>query len=114
MDLVLLFRCLIGFAAASVVVDITARSMQDVFAWQFGWDHGTENPVWFWLKNTASSFRSSWEPFFWRGKGYLISRRLLIYYLPFTLCFIVQFDQTRSVGVGQYQGALLLVLASAS
>src|SRR5215204_2191446 len=23
------------------------------FAWELGWDHGAENPVWFWFKNTG-------------------------------------------------------------
>jgi hypothetical protein len=60
------------------------------FAWQFGWDHGQENIVWFWLKNTGLFIPLTVAAILWRGdKGPLVSRRLLIFFLPFTLCFIV-------------------------
>jgi hypothetical protein len=59
------------------------------FEWQFGWDRGTENAVWFWFKNTGIFIPLTLVAILWRGKNYLVSRRLLIYYLPFTLCFIV-------------------------
>ena len=59
------------------------------FDWHFGWDRGTENTVWFWFKNTGLFIPLLLLAIFWRGENYLISRRLLVYYLPFTLCFIV-------------------------
>lgn len=59
------------------------------FDWQFGWDHGTENMAWFWFKNTGLFIPLLVLAILWGGKDYLISRRLLLYYLPFTLCFIV-------------------------
>lgn len=57
--------------------------------WQFGWDHGKDNVVWFWFKNTGLFIPLIVAAILWRGKEYLIPRRLLLYYLPFTLCFII-------------------------
>ena len=86
------FFCFAALLALPQVWWSTHNSAVDAktfFAWQFGWDRGTENPVWFWLKNTGIFIPLIVGAILWRGKGYLISRRLLIYYLPFTLCFIV-------------------------
>ncbi len=57
--------------------------------WQFGWDHGKDNVVWFWFKNTGLFIPLIVAAILWRGKEYLIPRRLLLFYLPFTLCFII-------------------------
>jgi hypothetical protein len=60
------------------------------FEWQFGWDHGQENITWFWLKNTGVFIPLTVAAILWRGeKEALVSRRLLIFLLPFVLCFIV-------------------------
>ncbi|MGI9166500.1 MAG: hypothetical protein ACR2G5_08955 [Pyrinomonadaceae bacterium] len=59
------------------------------FAWQFGWDRGTENAVWFWFKNTGLFIPLIVTAILWRGKNSLVSRRVLLFYLPFTLCFII-------------------------
>jgi hypothetical protein len=59
------------------------------FDWQFGWDRDEHNPVWFWLKNTGLFIPLILAAIFWLGKRRLVSRRLLLFYLPFTLCFIV-------------------------
>ncbi|MGI9066161.1 MAG: hypothetical protein ACR2HX_07145 [Pyrinomonadaceae bacterium] len=57
--------------------------------WQFGWDRGQENAVWFWLKNSGAFIPLTIVALLWRGKQPLVSRRLLLFFLPFTLCFIV-------------------------
>jgi hypothetical protein len=59
------------------------------FKWEFGWDHGEENILWFWLKNSGLFIPLTLAALVWRGKHPLVSRRLLISFLPFTLCFIV-------------------------
>jgi hypothetical protein len=59
------------------------------FASHLGWDRGEENPVWFWLKNTGIFIPLIILAILWRGKNFLISRRLLVYYVPFTLCFVI-------------------------
>jgi hypothetical protein len=60
------------------------------FEWQFGWDRRKDdNPVMFWFWNTGLFIPLIITAILWRGKDYLISRRLLLFYLPFTLCFIV-------------------------
>jgi hypothetical protein len=60
------------------------------FELQFGWDRGQENAVWFWLKNTGLFIPLTLAALLWRSKREpLVSRRLLIYFLPFTLCFII-------------------------
>jgi hypothetical protein len=60
------------------------------FEWQFGWDHGQENAVWFWFKNTGLFIPLTVAAILWRrGNKPLVSRKLLIFFLPFTLCFII-------------------------
>ena len=67
----------------------TAVSAASFFAWETGWDHGTENPFWFWFKNTGLFIPLIFVALLVHGKHYLIGKRLLLFYLPFTLCFIV-------------------------
>ena len=59
------------------------------FAWEVGWDHGQENPIWFWLMNTGFFIPLLLIAILTRVGGYLVPKRLLLFYLPFTLCFIV-------------------------
>ena len=85
------------FAAASVIAIpqllwSTLNSAVDAstfFAWELGWDHGQENPVWFWFKNTGLFIPLIFAAIYMRGDDYLIPKRLLLFYLPFTLCFII-------------------------
>jgi hypothetical protein len=57
--------------------------------WHFGWDKAEgANVVIFWLKNTGLFIPLLAVALLWRGKEYLVSRRWLLFYLPFTLCFI--------------------------
>ena len=85
------------FAAASVIAIPqllwstlhSAVSASSFFAWEVGWDRGTENPIWFWLKNTGLFIPVLLAALLFRGKEYLVNRRLLLFYLPFVLCFIV-------------------------
>jgi hypothetical protein len=57
--------------------------------WSVGWDHGTQNIAIFWLKNAGLFLPLVAVALAWRGDRPLVSRRLLIAYLPFTLCFIL-------------------------
>jgi hypothetical protein len=59
------------------------------FAWEVGWDHGQDNPIWFWVKNTGVFIPLIFAAVLLRGEGYLVGKRLLLFYLPFTLCFII-------------------------
>lgn len=85
------------FAAASVIsipqllwsTSHTAVSAGSFFAWEVGWDRGTENPIWFWFKNTGLFIPLILAAVLIRGRDYLINRRLLLFYLPFVLCFVV-------------------------
>lgn len=66
----------------------------DFFGWHFGWDHGQENVLWFWFKNTGLFIPLLIAALLWRERADgatkpLVPRRLLLFYLPFTLCFIV-------------------------
>jgi hypothetical protein len=59
------------------------------FGWEFGWAHAQENVVWFWIKNTALFIPLTIAALAWRGREPLVSRRLLFFYMPFVLCFVV-------------------------
>jgi hypothetical protein len=67
----------------------SAVDASSFFDWHVGWDHGKESPVWFWFKNTGLFIPLIFVAVVMKGNGYLIPRRLLLFYLPFTLCFIV-------------------------
>jgi hypothetical protein len=67
---------------------------ESFFGWNFGWDKGAENFIWFWFKNTGLLIPLIVTAFLWRGEKhdggkYLVPSRLLFFYLPFTLCFII-------------------------
>ncbi|MCA1614214.1 MAG: hypothetical protein LC800_08755 [Acidobacteria bacterium] len=55
----------------------------------FGWDRGKQNPVWFWLKNTGLFIPLLVAAVAWRGRDAVVPRRLLVFYLPFTLLFLL-------------------------
>ena len=59
------------------------------FAWEVGWDHGQENPVWFWFKNTGLFIPLIFAAVLMKAGDYIVPRRVLLFYLPFTLCFII-------------------------
>lgn len=67
----------------------SAVDASSFFEWQVGWDHGQENPIWFWLKNTGIFIPLIFAAVLMKLDGYLVPKRLLLFYLPFTLCFIV-------------------------
>jgi hypothetical protein len=85
------------FVVASVVAlpqmwwstHASAVNASKFFEWQFGWDRGKDNPVWFWFKNTGLFIPLIVAAILWRNSNYLVPRRLVLFYLPFTLCFIV-------------------------
>ena len=94
----------------------SAVKMESFLAWEFGWDSDQETalgskPVgtqpltsapplqawmkrlpyvaWFWFKNTGLFIPLLVTALLWKDEKYLISRKLLLFYLPFTLCFII-------------------------
>jgi hypothetical protein len=94
----------------------SAVKTQSFIAWQFGWDSDQQTmfgskPVgsqpietvppikkwiqrapyvaWFWLKNTGLFIPLLIFALVWKPDGYLIPRRVLLFYLPFTLCFLI-------------------------
>ena len=59
------------------------------FAIHAGWDHGDLNPAWFWLLNTGLFIPLLLVAFMGRRPEYATPKRLLLYYSPFLLCFII-------------------------
>jgi len=57
------------------------------FAFELGWDRGQDNPIWFWFKNTGFFIPLILAAVLYKSNGFLVRRRLLLFYLPFTLCF---------------------------
>lgn len=60
--------------------------------WSVGWDHGGQNVFLFWIRNTGLVIPLLVAGLVWgrvgRGRRPLVSRPVLLWYLPFTLCFI--------------------------
>jgi hypothetical protein len=86
------------FAAAACLLAVpqmlwaTSGSSVDAsrfFGWEFGWDRGQENPAWFWIKNTAFFIPLLVAALAWRGREPVVPARLVFFYLPFLLCFVV-------------------------
>jgi hypothetical protein len=67
----------------------SAVSTRSFLGIEVGWDHGKTNVFWFWLKNTGLFIPLLIAALIWKRDEYLISRKLMFFYLPFTLCFIV-------------------------
>jgi len=67
----------------------SAVSTRAFIGFEFGWGHGEENFFLFWLKNTGVFIPLLVVALLWKPDDYLISRKLLLFYVPFTLCFIV-------------------------
>lgn len=53
------------------------------------WANRSLYVAWFWLKNTGAFIPLLIAALLWKREDYLVSRKLLIFYLPFTLCFII-------------------------
>ncbi|MDQ3917627.1 MAG: hypothetical protein M3348_04050, partial [Acidobacteriota bacterium] len=88
----------LAFAAAASVLALpqmfwatreTAARAGQFFGWEFGWAHGEENVVWFWIKNTGFFIPLLVAALVWRGRAPVVSKRLLFFFLPFVLCFVV-------------------------
>jgi len=67
----------------------SAVDARTFFEWKLGWDRAEENPIWFWFKNTGFFIPLIIAAVLMKSDGYLVRKRLLFFYLPFTLCFIV-------------------------
>jgi len=58
--------------------------------WHVGWDHGDDNAVLFWLRNTGLFIPLLLAALVWRRDGgTLVPGRLARFYSPFALCFVV-------------------------
>jgi hypothetical protein len=62
---------------------------RNLFAWQVGWDRGSANFWWFWFKNTGLFIPMLVAALTWGIWTRRMSRRFVLFYLPFLLCFIV-------------------------
>jgi hypothetical protein len=67
----------------------SAVNAKKFFEWQYGWDRGKEDAIWFWFKNSGLFIPLTLAALVWRNKEPLVSRRLALFFLPFTLCFII-------------------------
>jgi hypothetical protein len=67
----------------------SAVSASSFFALELGWDRGQEGPIWFWFKNTGFFIPLILAATLLKWDGYLVRKRVLYFYLPFTLCFII-------------------------
>ncbi len=84
------------FAAALVVaapqlfwmVEGRMDTAASFLGWQPGFDSGKENIFLFWFKNTGLLIPLIVAAIFWPGKKRVVNNKLLVFYIPFTLCFI--------------------------
>jgi hypothetical protein len=67
----------------------SAVNARQFFGKAFGWAHGEENVAWFWIKNTGVFIPLLVAALAWRGRAPVVSQRLLFFFVPFLLCFVV-------------------------
>jgi len=67
----------------------SAIETERFIGWAFGWDSRGQNFILFWLKNTGLFIPLLIAALSWRGSHPLLSKRILIFYLPFGFCFII-------------------------
>ena len=67
----------------------SAVSTRAFIGWEFGWDSGKTNFFWFWFKNTGLFIPLLVTALLWKREDYLVSRKLMFFFLPFLLCFII-------------------------
>lgn len=91
-------RLWVVFFAASLALSLpqliwlaggTSIETERFVGWHLGWDHGNQNILWFWLKNTGALIPLLVVAALWRGAGAPVPRPLWRVYLPFTLCFLI-------------------------
>ncbi|MBV9958399.1 MAG: hypothetical protein JO360_08260 [Acidobacteria bacterium] len=85
------FALALLFSVPQMLWVMTGSSVEakSFIGWHFGWDKAPEaNFAVFWLKNTGLFIPLLVAALLWRTSDYLIARRWLVFYLPFTLCFI--------------------------
>jgi len=88
----------------------SAVSTRAFIGWRPGWSESNENVLWFWFKNTGLFIPLLVAALLWKTDKYLVPRKLLWFYLPFTLCFIVpNLIKLRALDLGQHQDSFLLV-----
>lgn len=83
------FAALVGGPQMLWATHGSAVQSGNFIGWQFGWDHGVENVFWFWFKNTAFFIPLLVLALVWHKYENFISRRVLYFCLPFTICFIL-------------------------
>jgi hypothetical protein len=86
------------FAAIAIVVALPQLlwlgrtggvNLKSFFAWHPGWDHGSFNPGLFWWVNTGLFIPLLLLAVFWPREEELLPKRVLLFYAPFSLCFLI-------------------------
>jgi hypothetical protein len=85
----ILWALAIGLPQVWGVLRSTGVSSGAFIDWSVGWDRGNQGAVLFWLRNAGLLIPLIAVAMAWRGGGTPVSRKLLFFYLPFTLCFLV-------------------------
>lgn len=78
-------------AAPQVFLLLQGSAMRagNFFAWHWGLYLAGNNFFWFWIMNTGLSIPLLAMAMLWRGRTPIVRRALLLFYLPFALCFVV-------------------------
>lgn len=66
-----------------------AVNTRSYLGWQPGWDHGQHNVIWFWFVNTGLFIPLLVVALAWRRGTFKLPQRVLKFYSPFILCFVI-------------------------
>jgi hypothetical protein len=80
-----------GLAVPQVLLLATGSEVQSrqFLGWQVGWDRGHLGLVHFWWLNLGFFIPALIAAVLWRGRKPVVADRLLRFYAPFALCFLV-------------------------
>lgn len=85
----------LGLAIAAAVPQVlliaygTSLQSSRFVGWQIGWDRGEIGVLRFWWLNLGLFIPALLAALLWRGRRPVVEGRLLRFYLPFALCFVV-------------------------
>jgi hypothetical protein len=79
----------LAFPQLLLIASGTSMRSREFVGWQVGWDRGDVGVLWFWWLNLGLFIPCLMAAIAWVGRPPVVEPRLLRFYLPFALCFLV-------------------------
>jgi hypothetical protein len=80
---------LVALPVAAVTASGSQANASSFVGFELGWEHGQNNLLIFWLANAGTFIPLLVAAYAWRGERPLLSRKLVLYSIPFLAWFVV-------------------------